>query len=408
MTDETFGGARSRVLILSQDVPWPSVGGSRIRCVQLLHSALKRSVSIDLIVVAPGSDIARDAWAVPTRIGLDTHLFNDESKTSVAQMPFRTSPGAKRLASEMCEDRGGYDAVHLEGHFLWPVVPKKLRSRTVVVEQNIESQLVRQRMALGHPLTAADVATVGETEQQVWRQAGTVIALTDQDAAEIRRRTPDVVPHVVPNGWDHLPARPAEAFDDRGRLTTPRLLFFGDYDYLPNRDALGWLLDEILPQVRLKIPAAELVLGGINMTSELREAARGCAGARAVGYIDDLGSELDRADIVLCPLRWGGGVKVKVTESLRRSSLLVSTTTSGMGIPGPLRSAICYADDVAGFVEHIVRLSGDSAERTWRRTQLATHQHLVPTWEQSSAQTMRLWAMVSNRADGRDLGRRPA
>jgi glycosyltransferase involved in cell wall biosynthesis len=397
VTEGGYDGARSRVLFLSQDMLWPSVGGGRIRGVRLLLSAL-RLMSVDLIVVAPHADISRDRWAIPDLPGLTTNTFVDESQSGVQQLPVRSSVAAKKMVEELCGDHNRYDAVHIEGHFLWSLVPAAMRSRTVVVEQNIESQLLQQRMRLGQPLTADDVDRIRTSERLVWRSAGAVVALTPEDAAEIRRRAPDVEPHVIPNGWDHLPARPSPPADCQGRLVTPRLLFFGDYDYLPNRDAFSWLLTEIFPRIRRAVPGAELVVGGVNMTSDLEETARSCAGVEPLGYIEDLKYELDRADIVLCPLRWGGGVKVKVIEALRRSCLLVSTTTSGMGLPERLRSAVCFADDADGFADHVVHLCNEPMERRWRRARLAASRSLQPTWEASSARTMSLWSAVSNRA----------
>ncbi|MER7048353.1 glycosyltransferase family 4 protein [Streptomyces jumonjinensis] len=115
------------------------------------------------------------------------------------------------------------------------------------------------------------------------------------------------------------------------------------------------------------------------------------------GLIDNLVDELDRVDIVVCPLQWGGGVKVKVIEALRRACLLVSTTTGGTGIPYDLRSAGCFADDPAAFADHVTRLCNDPHERQGRRTQLVANRHVAPTWEDSSIRTIRLWSRLPYR-----------
>lgn len=394
---ETYYGARSRVLFLSEDMLWPSIGGGRIRCIKLLMRALD-VVQVDLVVVAPEADVVRDSPAIPDLPGLTTHVFVDEARSPY--VPRRLSPEATAVASAMAGQHGGYDAVHLEGHFLWPVVPAGLRSRTVVVEQNIESQVLAQRRLLGEDVTRDDVAGLRAAEQHVWRNAGAVIALTPEDTDEIRGREPGVDAHLVPNGWDHLPARSAPRPDAGERLDSPRLLFYADYDYVANVDGLHWLLDDVFPQIRRQIPAAGLVVGGINMSVEVRKAVRSCPGARVRGFIDDLEDELDLADVVLCPLLWGGGVKVKVIEALRRACLLVSTSTGLQGIPEELRSAACCADDAATFADHVVRLSSAPQERRRRRRQLVENEHAAPTWEASSAQTLRLWSQVSREADG--------
>ncbi|MFD7749845.1 glycosyltransferase [Streptomyces sp. NPDC059698] len=395
-TGEIYFGSRRRVLFLSEDMLWPSIGGGRIRCIKLLMRALE-FVDVDLIIVAPESDVVRDTPEIPDLPGLTTHVFIDEARSSL--VPRRRSPAATRLARMLAQQHGGYDAVHLEGHFLWPILPSEIRSRSVVVEQNIESLVLEQRRLIGEAVETGDVEGLRSVEQQVWRQAGAVIALTPEDGAEIAGREPSVVPHVVPNGWDHLPARSEPRDDDDGRLVSPRLLFYADYDYVANVDSLRWLLTDVFPTVRERVPGAVLQVGGINLSAEHERDIRSCPGAQLLNFIDDLVDELDRADIVVCPLQWGGGVKVKVIEALRRACLLVSTTTGGTGIPYELRSAGCFADDSEAFADHVTRLCNDPRERQRRRTQLVAHRNVAPTWEDSSIRTLRLWSHVSRVAD---------
>lgn len=393
---EIYSGSRRRVLFFSEDMLWPSIGGGRIRCIKLLMHALE-VVHVDLIVVAPEADVVRDSSEIPDLPGLTTHVFIDEARSSL--VPKRLSPAATALARTMAQQHGGYDAVHLEGHFLWPVVPSELRLRTVVVEQNIESLVLEQRRLLGEEVEIGDLEGLRTAEQHVWRHAGAMVALTPEDAADIIRREPNVIPHLVQNGWDHLPERLTPRHDSDDRLESPRLLFYADFDYVANVDSLRWLVTDVFPRIRERIPGAALLVGGINLAAEQEQVIRSCPGARVRGYIDDLADELDCADIVLCPLRWGGGVKVKVIEALRRACLLVSTMTGGTGIPHELRAAACFAEDAATFAGHVVRLCNDPRERQWRRSHLVASRHVAPTWGDSSTRTMRLWSNVSSKVN---------
>jgi polysaccharide biosynthesis protein PslH len=386
---------RSRVLMLTQDMVWPAVGGGRIRCIKLLRAALEH-VWVDLIMVAPEPDVLRDQGAIEELPRLTTHFFSDESNSPI--VPARVSPAAQNLIRKRVEAHGGYDVVHLEGHFLWPIVPPELHSRTVVVEYNIESQLVQQRLFLGDPVTTEEVARLRASEDNVWQRATELITLSPEDTDALRARVP-VVPHLIPNGWDDLPAPAEVAGIEAGPLTEPTLLFYADYDYMANRDALHWLIEQVFPEVRRQVPGAKLVVGGINFSPDIREMVSTCPGAHARGFIDDLADELDRADIVLCPLRWGGGVKVKVTEAIRRARPLVTTSIGAQGIPPALRPGVCVADDAAGLAEHVVRLCHDGDERQWRRAHLLANRQAGPTWHDATSSTIRVWSDVARRAD---------
>lgn len=262
--------------------------------------------------------------------------------------------------------------VHLEGGFLMPVIPPELHLRTVLAEHNVESTLMAQRAAIGQPVTAAEIADVRAREKDWWEGAGAVVALCPEDADEMRDRSPEVKPHTVTNGWDHLPAAHT-ARADVGRLERPVLLFFTDYDYDPNKDAFRWLVDEVFPRIKQRVPGAILEIGGMNMTAEFLDRARARPGVRVRGFIEDLVAAINRADIVLNPLRVGGGLHVKVIESIRRAALLISSPVGGdRGIPEPLRSAVCFADDPETFADHVERLCADPDERMRRRRQLST------------------------------------
>lgn len=394
LDDDVYDGDRSRVLFLSHDMLWPRIGGGRVRIGELLDRALKQ-IRIDLVVVAPELDVNRDSPAITGADGLDVYILADESTGVV---PERTSPAAVALIRRLASRGDGYDAVHLEGHYLLPLVPPELLRRTVVVEQNIESQLLRQRRDLGEPIGVGEIARYQAREQEAWLRAAAVVTLSPEDTDDVRTREPGVQPHFIPNGWDHLPA-PSAIRRETAELDRPRLTFVGDYDYAPNRDAFAWLVQEVFPRIRARIPGAQLQLAGINLSPELARMGRECEGAQVRGFVSDLMDELDRADIILCPLRVGGGMKVKVMEALRRSALLVATSVGAQGIPAKLRSAVCVADDAAGFAGHVVRLCANPAERDEKRQHLLLHRDIAPTWDDSSRRLLRLWSKVSRQAD---------
>ncbi|MEV4754485.1 glycosyltransferase family 4 protein [Micromonospora sp. NPDC049559] len=387
---------RSRALFVSHDMLWPTIGGGRTRCVKVLMRAL-RERAVDLVVVAPAEDVARDSQVIPSLPGLRCHVFVDESPPGPA--PVRASRPATDLIRRHVAQNGDYDVVHVEGHYLLEVVPPELHHRTVLAEQNIESQLLEQRAALGEPVAAADVVGLRERELRAWRRAGALVTLSAEDEAAVLERDRSLAPRLITNGWDHRPGPTRPAQDARGTLTAPRLLFVADYDYAPNRDAFRWLVSEVFPHIRNEIPGATLVLGGVNLAADLARLGESCPGVLVTGYVADLDAELDAADIVLIPLRIGGGVKLKTIEAIWRARLIVSTTNGGTGVPDPLRAAMCIADDAKSFAEHAVRLCRNPAERRRRLAVLTNNRRAAPTWEQTLNQLMGLWSEVAGQAE---------
>src|SRR5690606_9941212 len=135
---------------------------------------------------------------------------------------------------------------------------------------------------------AAGVVSTAKDEQVVSRLA---------PAAEVRR-----IPLVVP-----LPEHPLGP----SGAGAPVLLFVGNFEHPPNRDAARRLIGRIFPAVCAQIPEARLVLVGPHLVPS---AAQREAGVDIVGRVPDVTPYLDVAAVVVAPLFEGGGMRVKVLE----------------------------------------------------------------------------------------------
>lgn len=378
-----------RLLFLGHDMPWPVVTGGRVRDAELLVAA-SADWHIDAVIVAELEILTRDRPSVPTLRGVAVHAFPDESR--VAPLPGRESRRARAAIESLCAR--GIDAVHVEGSYMLDLLPPTLLGRTVLVEHNIESNLLEQRRGLTpDDVAGSDLRIAREREDHAWRGAAQLVTLTEEDAATVRARQPDLRPVVVPNGWDHVPSCADPATRTTRWLRAPRLLFFANHRYGPNRDALGWLVDSVFPLVQRVVPRARLEIAGANLDDETR-ARLDRPGITVTGSFHDVAAVLDAADIVLCPLRVGGGIKVKMIEALRRGCTVVTTSVGAQGIHGTLRRALAIGDSTETFAEHVIRLC-DPAERATAREHLAAGSQGSPRWRDSYRRLSALWREVS-------------
>jgi glycosyltransferase involved in cell wall biosynthesis len=182
-------------------------------------------------------------------------------------------------------------------------------------------------------------------ERIMLNSADLVLAVSDADAAKLRGRRAD--PRVVPNGID------TDAFAFKAPDSSPgRTIFFvGPLDYRPNADAVRWLVSQILPRLRARIPGARLRLVGRG--SERIQAD----GVDALGYVADADAELRRADALIVPMRMGSGTRFKVLEAMAAGIPVVSTPLGLAGIAAqPNTHALVEtgADDLAGAAARIL------------------------------------------------------
>ena len=131
---------------------------------------------------------------------------------------------------------------------------------------------------------------------------------------------------VVPNAYAR-PTRPAGR-SDVGQ--PPVVLFHGTLRYPPNADAARWLARGIAPALRARVPEVEVRLAGLS-TPTLAE-LHDPPGITLVGQVPDITTELARADVVIVPIRFGSGTRVKIIEAFAHRIPVVSTTMGAEGL----------------------------------------------------------------------------
>lgn len=183
------------------------------------------------------------------------------------------------------------------------------------------------------------------------RNYDALLAMSELDRSQVVEMLPNVRCEVIPNGVDTNAVRVAPLGD------SPTAAFVGSFAYPPNAEALAWLLRELWPRVTRSLPQARLLVAGRGVPAEL---ATGLPdGVELLGFVDDLASVYDRARAVLCPMRSGGGTRLKVLEGLATGRPLVSTTMGAEGVTVRADVDVLLADGADAFVESTLRALTD-------------------------------------------------
>jgi glycosyltransferase involved in cell wall biosynthesis len=175
-----------------------------------------------------------------------------------------------------------------------------------------------------------------QVQPAIWRQFNRIQVFTPRDAAEIRAVAPELSDRVRinPFGIDI----PEEA--DPGLEEPGTVVFVGGFNHLPNVDAALWLGNEIMPLLRRLRNGIRLIIVGDNPSVALRALA--CDDMIVTGRVPSVEPYLDRAAVVLAPVRLGGGMRVKVLEAMAMGKAVVTTPLGAEGLLGP-RNALPLA-----------------------------------------------------------------
>jgi glycosyltransferase involved in cell wall biosynthesis len=135
--------------------------------------------------------------------------------------------------------------------------------------------------------------------------------------------------------------------------------------YGPNTDGARWFVTDIAPRIRAQLPDVRVRLvgdpDGVVMRLDQRPAVT------VVGFVDSIETELAGADLVVVPLRYASGTRLKILESLAHRIPIVSTTIGAQGLGLEPGRHLLIADDAESFARACVSLLTDPA----RREQLA-------------------------------------
>ena len=234
-------------------------------------------------------------------------------------------------------------------------------SDPVLDEHNIEYDIVRrtagaEASALRRAYSAIEWRKVRREERHAWSHLDGCTLTSVRDQHMLLADEPTARTAVVPNGVDLDFFRPAPASLPR---ETQTLLFFGAIDYYPNTDAVLFFLNDVLAQLVARYPHLRVCIVGRKPPESIL--SQQSLGVEVTGVVDDIRPWLDRADVVIVPLRIGGGTRLKILEAMAMGKAMVSTSLGAEGLDVVPERDLLFADDAAAFAAQIGRLLDDPA-----------------------------------------------
>ena len=145
------------------------------------------------------------------------------------------------------------------------------------------------------------------------------------------------------------------------RRIAATILFQGTLRYPPNADAARYLIDELRPAIVRLVPNAAVRLVGV--TTPTIAALGDRPGVTVVGRVPDIDTELARADLVLVPIRFGSGTRIKILEAFAHRIPVVSTVLGAEGLDVVDECHLLLADTPDAIAVACARLLDDESRR---------------------------------------------
>lgn len=310
-----------KILFISYDFPYPTNTGGKNRAFNLIKHANK-NVELHLASFVR-DDFKKEYEKEIQKIGIKTiRLFKRRKVRDIRNIPSLLSRNSifwflyydrKTEASILNTIKSlKIDIVHFESYYTAFYMGRKIRGlgvKQIFGTENIEHFLyknyAKQSGWLRRFFLNREIKKIENEETEFLRLSDNNIAVTDEEADFIKSITGRQC-EVVPNGvdLDHF------KYIYPSNKISNTLLFIGNFTYFPNVEAINYFYNQVFRKLNKNI---KLLVVGKN--AEKLDISRDNR-IKAISYIEDIKEAYSKADVMVSPVRIGGGTNFKILEAM--------------------------------------------------------------------------------------------
>ncbi|MBI3519531.1 MAG: glycosyltransferase family 4 protein [Bacteroidetes bacterium] len=363
-----------RILQLCNKAPYPANDGSSIAICTLAEGLADNDIELHLLAINTKKHFKPEEYIDPgfkkktnylsVYKDTNTRLLGALSNLFTKQSYFVSRFFFKEYEHVLIQKLKSvtFDIIQLEGVFMAsyiPVIKQHSKAKIVLRSHNVEHQIWERHLAnekngLKKIYLNLQNNRLKTFEINAFNQVDAIVTITDEDKKTIASICPQKPIHTCLTGINLQNYTPVTA------PTYPNTLFhFASMDWMPNIEAVDWLMNSVWNEVVKNNPDAKLILAGRGMPERFKKLA-----SANITIIDDVkeSSEFyNRYDIMLVPLWSGSGLRIKLVEGLAYGKAIITTSIGAEGIPYSAGKDIIIADSAIDFVKAVQTLLSDTS-----------------------------------------------
>lgn len=253
-----------------------------------------------------------------------------------------------------------FDAVHLDTISLCVYSDLLDGIRVYLNHHNVESSMLFRRAELaGNAVKkfyfSLEAKRLRREEEFFGRRVVKNLTCSEEDASDLDRLTGKSNSVCVPNGVDCDYFYPNEDVAREPKT----LVFAGGLTWYPNQHAMNFFIDKVWSPLKKEVPGIKMNLVGRNPTPKFQEMGRADSNFIVHGFVDDVRDYLWPAQIYVCPIKDGGGTKLKILDALACGCAVVADPFACAGIAAEDGKHVVFASTAEQYVEKIKLLTED-------------------------------------------------
>lgn len=363
-----------KILMLTPYLPYPLLSGGQIRTYNLLKKLAKKH-EVTLFSLIKNREEEKyipelDKYCHNVKVFKRSEkpfTFTNIFRTAISSYPFLVMRNhAPQIISAVEKElqENEYDLIHAETFYMMPHIPKT-SIPTILVEQTIEylgyESYAKKAPFFLRPILNIDINKIRHWEKHYWKACDTLIVMSEDDKKYISKEIGESKKiEVVANGVD------TAWFEEIKKIKNhiPTVLSVGTFKWLPNVEAVEYLVTQVWPKLKDKITNVKLQIVGNAPTEAVYNYEKNDPSIKVIGRIPDIRDAFASSDILMAPVFSGKGTRYKVLEAMASGTPVVATTTAVEGLEVTNGIHVMTSNTAEGMAKLAVELLNDTKKRS--------------------------------------------
>lgn len=365
-----------RILQLCNKAPWPANDGSSIAITTMAEGLADNGVEVHLMPINTKKHFKPEE-NIPAEFKQKTHyhsIFQNTDTTAIGAVLNLLTSDSYFVSRFFFEEYKTtlikklkelpFDAVIIDGVFMAsyiPIIRQYSKAKILLRTHNVEHQiwdrhLAQEKSSIKKTYLTLQNKRLKRFELKAFAEADSIVTITDEDKKNIASLIPNKPIITCLTGIN------LNSYTIANQVKHPNTLFhFASMDWMPNIEAVDWLMEKVWPLVIQQQPKAKLVLAGRGMPERFKKLA-----SDTVTIIDNVPNSAEfyhDYGIMLVPLWSGSGLRIKLVEGLAYGKPIITTTIGAEGINYKKNQDLMIADSEKTFADNIIQLLTDHTKK---------------------------------------------
>ena len=362
-----------RILYLTTRLPYPVVGGDRLRMYNILKQLKLLGYEVTLISLVTQDDDIRGAMEHNEFYSnLITVPFNRKmaylyaAKAVFNDKPFIVEYFYSREMQKVVDNLLKKENFDIITGYMIRIAPylEKHKNKMIILDfVDAVSMMYERRIKTVKSFwdkfkISIEYLKVKNYEKKCTKnfKMQTVISQTDKDYIEKFVKKSNI--KIVGNGVDTEYYKPVDYLKEN------KICFVGSMQYIPNSEAAIYFATKVFPLVKKSIPDAKFKIIGANPRKDLFEAVKGVEGVEITGKVDDVREYMKDCKVSVCPVKIAGGIQNKILEAMAMGIPVLTTPegAEGIGVSEEVLEVVNSDEEYARKVIELIKNEQKSCE----------------------------------------------